>query len=300
MLKEQRSFQKLENQEQGMLYIVPTPIGNLQDMTFRAVDILKEADVIAAEDTRHSKKLCHVFEIETPLISYHEHNKREREQELVMRAQKGEVIALVSDAGMPAISDPGADLVKRFIHEGLNVTGLPGANAAVTSLVISGLSTEAFTFIGFLDRNKKQRKQALEEWKGSPSTLIFYEAPHRLKEMLKAVGEVFGNRNAVLCRELTKQYETILRGTVEELKEQLQEESVKGECVVVIEGASQAERDALEETPWWETLSLKEHIKKHIEDGQTSKQAIKTVSVERKLPKREVYQAFHVDEELGY
>lgn len=295
MLKEQRSFQK--GNETGTLYVVPTPIGNLQDMTFRAVDILKEADIIAAEDTRHSKKLCHVFDIGTPLISYHEHNKKEREGELVARAQRGEVIALVSDAGMPAISDPGVDLVKRFIEEGLTVVGLPGANAAVTSLVVSGLPTDAFTFIGFLDRNKKHRKQVLEQWKGSPSTLIFYEAPHRLKEMLKAVEEVLGNRNIALCRELTKQYETILRGTVEELKDRLLEEAVKGECVVVIEGATEEEQKALEDVPWWVEVSLIDHIQKLMDEGETSKQAIKSVAVERGIPKREVYQAFHVEEE---
>ncbi|PYZ91535.1 16S rRNA (cytidine(1402)-2'-O)-methyltransferase [Salipaludibacillus keqinensis] len=296
MIKEQRSFPKQTELQGGALYLVPTPIGNLQDITFRAVETLKVADVIAAEDTRHTKKLCHVFEIETPLISYHEHNKQEREQELVNRVKRGETVALVSDAGMPAISDPGADLVKRFTEEGLTVISLPGANAAVTALVTSGLSTDSFTFVGFLARHKKQRRDQLELWRGTPSTLIFYEAPHRLKEMLKALEDELGNRQAALCRELTKQYETILRGTVHELHAWVDEQGVKGECVLIVEGASEDERLALEDVHWWEELTLEGHVKAYIDKGQPSKEAIKQVAKERKMPKRDVYQAFHVNE----
>ncbi|WP_416148104.1 16S rRNA (cytidine(1402)-2'-O)-methyltransferase [Salipaludibacillus sp. HK11] len=295
-MKEQRSFPKQNEEAVGALYLVPTPIGNLQDMTFRAVDILKQADVIAAEDTRHSKKLCHVFEVDTPLISYHEHNKREREQELVNRVASGETVALVSDAGMPAISDPGADLVKRFIEETLPVIALPGANAAVTALITSGLPTESFTFVGFLDRHKKNRKEQLDQWRGHSSTLIFYEAPHRLKEMLKTVESVFGNRQIALCRELTKHYETILRGTVHELQEWIDEYGIKGECVVVVEGASEEERSAMEELPWFEGLTVDGHVQAYIDQGQSSKEAIKQVAKDRGMPKRDVYQTYHVNE----
>jgi len=295
-MKEQRSFPKQTENVYGALYLVPTPIGNLQDMTFRAVDILKQADVIAAEDTRHTKKLCHVFEIETKLISYHEHNKREREQELVNRVAGGETVALVSDAGMPAISDPGSDLVKRFTEEGLPVIALPGANAAVTALVTSGLPTDHFTFIGFLDRHKKNRREQLEQWRGNPSTLVFYEAPHRLKEMLKTMESVFGNRKVALCRELTKKFETILRGTVHELQDWIDEDGVKGECVLVVEGASDEEMLAMEEVPWFEDLTIEAHVQKYIDQGESSKEAIKQVAKDRKLTKRDVYQSYHVNE----
>ncbi|WP_280772227.1 16S rRNA (cytidine(1402)-2'-O)-methyltransferase [Salipaludibacillus daqingensis] len=293
-MKEQRSFPK--QTEQGALYLVPTPIGNLQDMTFRAVDILKQANVIAAEDTRHTKKLCHVFEIDTSLISYHEHNKREREQEIVNRVIGGELVALVSDAGMPAISDPGTDLVKRFNEEGLPVIALPGANAAVTALISSGLSTDSFTFVGFLDRHKKNRRVQLDHWRSYSSTLIFYEAPHRMKEMLKTLEDVFGNRRVALCRELTKQYETILRGTVHELQAWIDEHGVKGECVLIVEGASEEDRSAMEATPWYEDLTIEEHVKSYLEEGQSSKEAIKQVAKDRKIPKRDVYQTYHVKE----
>lgn len=296
MMKEQRSFPKQTEHAYGALYLVPTPIGNLQDMTFRAVDILKQADVIAAEDTRHTKKLCHVFDIDTSLISYHEHNKREREQEIVNRVSIGETVALVSDAGMPAISDPGADLVKRFTEEGLPVIALPGANAAVTAVVASGLSTDHFTFVGFLDRHKKSRREQLEKWRGNSSTLVFYEAPHRLKEMLKTLESVFGNRKVALCRELTKQFETILRGTVNELQEWIDEYGIKGECVLVVEGASEEERAAMEELPWFEDLTIEAHVQKYIDEGQSSKEAIKQVAKDRKLPKRDIYQTYHVNE----
>ncbi|MCE7791821.1 16S rRNA (cytidine(1402)-2'-O)-methyltransferase [Salipaludibacillus sp. CUR1] len=295
MIREQRSYPKDQEEETGALYLVPTPIGNLQDMTFRAVDTLKKADIIAAEDTRHTKKLCHAFEITTSLISYHEHNKREREEELVNRVKSGEMVALVSDAGMPAISDPGADIVKRITEEGLPVIALPGANAAVTALVAAGLPTDSFTFAGFLDRNKKTRKKELEQWQASPSTLIFYEAPHRVKEMVSALLDSFGNRQAVLCRELTKQFETILRGDLEALKEYIEKEGIKGECVVVVEGASERERIAAAGAPWWETLTLKEHVTSYIEKGETSKQAIKLTALDRDMPKRDVYQAYHVE-----
>lgn len=290
---EQRSF--TGDEAVGKITLVPTPIGNLDDMTYRAVKTLQEADVIAAEDTRHSKKLCHVFDIATPLVSYHEHNKRSRGEELLERVRNGEHVAVVSDAGMPAVSDPGADLVYAAKKEGLPVIALPGANAALTSLIASGLSTESFTFVGFVDRKKKKRKQVLAFWSGVPSTLMFYESPHRLKEMLEVSLEVLGDRNAAIGRELTKQYETIITGTLSELAEWAAAQEIKGECVLLIAGASMEEQEAAEEA-WWETLSLTEHVEKYMEAGEKSKQAIKLTAVDRGIAKRDVYQAYHVEE----
>lgn len=298
-MKQQQTFKGENSPGVGMLMLVPTPIGNLQDMTYRAVTTLQEADIIAAEDTRHSKKLSHVFEIATPLISYHEHNKHLREQELVNRALAGEVIALVTDAGTPGISDPGSELVVRFIEEDIPVHALPGANAAVTALVSSGLPTGTFSFIGFLDRHRKKRKETLETWKNAPSTLIFYESPHRLKEMLKSVIEVLGDRKAVVSREITKQYETMLRGRLSAILAFVEGEGIKGECVVLVAGAEEAEAEkfgAVESVSWWETFSIEAHVAYHVEKGMRSKEAIKQVAKERSLPKRDVYQAYHVEE----
>ncbi|ADU28328.1 16S rRNA (cytidine(1402)-2'-O)-methyltransferase [Evansella cellulosilytica] len=290
----QQSFRS--NDEAGCLYLVPTPIGNLQDMTYRAVDVLKGVNVIAAEDTRHTKKLCHVFSIDTPLISYHEHNKKERENYLVERVKSGEKIALVSDAGMPAISDPGSDLVARFTAEGLSVIALPGANAALTALIASGLSTDEFTFLGFLNRKKKERETTLKRWQASLSTLILYEAPHRLKETLEAVREVLGNRQIALCREITKQYETFVRGRIEEVLSHIEQEGIKGECVIILSGATEEEIEQLQEAPWWESLSIKEHVQAYIDDEEMiSKDAIKRTAEDRGLKKRDVYQKYHIN-----
>ncbi|MDG5789967.1 16S rRNA (cytidine(1402)-2'-O)-methyltransferase [Evansella sp. AB-P1] len=289
----QKSYQ---NESGGCLYLVPTPIGNLQDMTYRAVEILKTANIIAAEDTRHTKKLCHYFSIDTPLISYHEHNKRDREDYLVERASNGEVIAVVSDAGMPAISDPGSDLVARFAKEQIPVIALPGANAALTALVVSALPTDNFTFIGFLDRKKKDRDLMLEKWKKSRSTLLFYEAPHRIKDTLFAIKEIYGNREIALCREITKQYETIIRGRVDEIVDFVIENAIKGECVLVVKGASEEELNESAEDNWWDKLSVVDHINTYInEKGYSSKDAIKQVSMDRQMKKRDIYQIYHVE-----
>jgi 16S rRNA (cytidine1402-2'-O)-methyltransferase len=294
-MHEQKSFSKdLENK--GKLFLVPTPIGNLDDMTYRAVKTLKEADVIAAEDTRHTKKLCHVFDITVPLVSYHEHNKRVRGEELLKRIRNGEKVALVSDAGMPAVSDPGADLAAEAKKEGLTVVALPGANAALTALISSGLSTEAFTFIGFVERKKKQRKEILDSWRLVPSTLIFYESPHRVNEFLKAAFDIFGDRRAAVAREITKQYETIITGTLSELQAWAEAEELKGECVVLVAGASAEEQQEAAEESWWQELTIKEHVEVYVEKGKPAKQAVKDAAVDRRLPKREVYQAYHVEE----
>ncbi|QKS69628.1 16S rRNA (cytidine(1402)-2'-O)-methyltransferase [Paenalkalicoccus suaedae] len=292
-MREQRSFKE----DGGALYLVPTPIGNLEDMTYRAIATLKEADLIAAEDTRHTKKLCHAFEITTSLISYHEHNKEEREEQLLAKIREGQMIALVSDAGMPAISDPGADLVAAAKKEGLKVIALPGANAALTGLIASGLSTDSFTFVGFVDRKKKKRKEIFQQWQPIASTLLFYEAPHRLKDMLADAYDVFGDREASVCREITKQYETIITGTLKELVEWSQQGEIRGECVVLISGASYEEQKEAEGEAWWAHLSILDHVQSIIDQGESSKDAIKTVAKERSLPKREVYQAYHVESE---
>ncbi|WP_205094606.1 16S rRNA (cytidine(1402)-2'-O)-methyltransferase [Thalassobacillus pellis] len=281
------------NTETGTLYIVPTPIGNLEDMTYRAVQTLTEVHQIAAEDTRNTKKLLSHFDIHTPLVSYHEHNKQEREGYLLDKLVNGEDIAVVSDAGMPGISDPGADLVKAAVTRDLPVVVLPGANAAICALVGSGLKTDFFHFCGFLPRKKKDREQELTVWKQLQATLIFYESPHRLKDTLKAMLTVLGNRNASLSRELTKKYEEYVRGDLEELLSWAEATELRGEFCITVEGSQEED---VEDTLWWSSLSVVEHVEHYIEnDNLSSKQAIKQAAKDRKLPKREVYQAFHVE-----
>ncbi|WP_413377031.1 16S rRNA (cytidine(1402)-2'-O)-methyltransferase [Alkalihalobacillus sp. 1P02AB] len=288
-MKEQTSFK--EEGKIGTLYLVPTPIGNLEDMTFRAIRMLKEANVIACEDTRQTKKLCNHYEIETSLFSYHEHNKAKAGEQLLKRLQLGETIALVSDAGMPAISDPGYDLVQLVLKEtDIPVISLPGANAALTSLIASGLPSEQFQFVGFLPRQKKRRQEVLEEIQYHKATLLFYEAPHRLKETLLALYEHLGNRRLSICRELTKRFEEYQRGTLEEALQWVEQGVVKGEFCLVVEGANE---EAEQENKWWEALSSVQHVDHYISLGMTSKQAIKQVAEERDEPKREIYQQYH-------
>ena len=292
-MKIQKSFK--EQSETGTLYVVPTPIGNLEDMTFRAVQTLKDADVIGAEDTRNTKKLCNHFDIITPLVSYHEHNKHTKGPHLVERLLKGDNIAIVSDAGMPGISDPGTDLVQRSIEEDIPVVVLPGANAALPALAGSGLSTEEFYFCGFLPRKKKDRALVLKRLEPIQATLVFYESPHRLKEMLAHLHEHFGSRQATLARELSKRFEEYVRGSLEELVEWANEGELRGEFCVLLEGAEEGEH---EEEYWWSHLSLIDHVVHYMEkEGLKNKQAIKQTALDRKLPKRDVYQAYHVDGE---
>lgn len=275
------------------LYLVATPIGNLEDITMRAIRILKEADYIAAEDTRNTKKLCNYFEIDTPLISYHDHNQEAGGEKLLQLLRDGKTIALVSDAGLPAISDPGADIAMKAIQEDFAVVPLPGANAAITALIASGLPTQPFYFHGFLSRYKKERREGLEALRNKQETILFYEAPHRLKEMLKDVQLVLGNRQIVLARELTKKFEEFIRGTVEEALEWANTNEVRGEFVVIIEGTQEK---IVEEAAIWEALSIKEHVQQLMdEQAISSKEAIKEVSKLRKLSKREVYQEYHID-----
>lgn len=286
-MKSQKSFQG----SGGILYLIPTPIGNLEDITFRALNIMKSADVIAAEDTRQTKKLCNHFDIATPLVSYHEHNKETSGAKLLEELKSGKTIALVSDAGTPCISDPGYELVVSALAEELTVVPLPGANAALSSLIASGLPTQHFYYYGFLRRGKKERKEELSSLKYVRDTLIFYEAPHRLKETLQAIEEVLGNRKIVLCRELTKKFEEFIRGTVEEVLVWAKEEQIRGEFCIVVEGTTEVE----EVEVWWEKLDIVSHIEHYIENGSTSKEAIKQVALDRDMQKRIVYQAYHGD-----
>ncbi|MEG0380809.1 MAG: 16S rRNA (cytidine(1402)-2'-O)-methyltransferase, partial [Kurthia sp.] len=261
------------------LYLVATPIGNLEDMTMRAIRILKESDIIAAEDTRNTMRLCNYFEIDTPLTSYHDHNQEQGGEKLLQLLRDGKSIALVSDAGLPAISDPGADIAMKAIKEGFAVVPIPGANAAITALIASGLTTQPFYFHGFLSRNKKERREGLEGLKNKSETVLLYEAPHRIKDTLKDMLMILGNRRIVLARELTKKFEEFLRGTVEEAIEWANSNEVRGEFVIVIEGTTE---EVIEEEAWWQNLSMVEHVNQLIEQNNiSSKEAIKEVAKQR-------------------
>ncbi|WP_409299069.1 16S rRNA (cytidine(1402)-2'-O)-methyltransferase [Peribacillus sp. SCS-26] len=289
---QQKSFEK-EGLE-GALYLVPTPIGNLEDMSFRAIRIMKEADLIAAEDTRNTKKLCNYFEIDTPITSYHEHNKEKSGPMLLEKVKEGKVIALVSDAGMPIISDPGFDLVETALENRLTVIPLPGANAALTALVASGLIPQPFYFYGFLSRSAKTRKSELEELRKLTATFILYESPHRLRETLQTMLSILGNRNIVLCRELTKKYEEFIRGTIEEALVWAESGEVRGEFCVIVEGNQHTEKAPPD---WWEPLTITEHVTFYINNkDMTSKEAIKQAAKDRNLQKRDVYNEFHIKE----
>ncbi|AZB41175.1 16S rRNA (cytidine(1402)-2'-O)-methyltransferase [Bacillus sp. FJAT-42376] len=292
-MQTQQSFR--ENTEKGMLYLVPTPIGNLEDMTFRAIRILKEADLIAAEDTRQTKKLCNHFEIDTPLTSYHEHNKESSGYKIIDYLNEGKTIALVSDAGMPTISDPGSELVAAALEENLTVVPLPGANAALTALIASGLTPQPFFFYGFLNRQKKEKKKELEKLKSRQETIIFYESPHRLKDTLSIMEEILGNRQVVLSRELTKKFEEFIRGSLSEANEWARSNEVRGEFCLIVEGSSD-EQESLEEDLWWNDMGIITHIEHYIEKGISSKEAIRTVALDRGIPKREVYNAYHKEQ----
>ncbi|MEK4762610.1 16S rRNA (cytidine(1402)-2'-O)-methyltransferase [Viridibacillus sp. FSL E2-0187] len=289
-----KSQKSTMHENTSCLYLVATPIGNLEDMTMRAIRILKEADVIAAEDTRNTKKLCNYFEIATPLVSYHDHNKEYGGEKLLNYLREGKTVALVSDAGLPCISDPGADIAAKAIDEDFAVVPIPGANAAITALIASGLIPQPFFFYGFLSRQKKERKEALENLSKRQETILFYEAPHRLKDTLKDMQTILGNRRIVLARELTKKFEEFLRGTIDEALEWAIESEIRGEFCIVLEGNVNADEE--EEATWWDELTVVDHINKLIEEQQlSSKDAIKEVAKVRGLAKREVYQAYHVE-----
>lgn len=287
-MQSQKSF---ESSEYGKLYLVPTPIGNLDDMTFRALDILKSVDSVAAEDTRHTMKLFNHFNLETPLISYHEHNKESRIPELVSLLKEGKDIAQVSDAGTPIISDPGYELVQACLEEEIAVVPLPGANAAVTALIASGISPQPFYFYGFLPQQKKKRREELENLAQVPATFILYESPHRLKDMLKDAAEILGgSRRITLARELTKKYEEILRGSLDEAAAWSMDQTIRGEFCLVIQGSGDHSLPPGEHV----YISYADHVRLLMEEKDiSSKEAIKEVAKLHNVAKRLVYHEFH-------
>jgi 16S rRNA (cytidine1402-2'-O)-methyltransferase len=288
----QKSYQRQVDEGTGNLYLVGTPIGNLEDMTFRAIRTLKEVQWIAAEDTRQTRKLLTHFDITTRLVSYHEHNKRASGPELIRILQSGDSIALVSDAGLPAICDPGADLVKQALEAGIAVIPIPGANAALTALIASGISTERFTFLGFLPRDKKTLLQELQSLQPAKETLIFYESPHRVIKTLEAMLEVWNpEREMCMMRELTKKYEEAARGTLRECLELLRVQPPQGEYCLIIEGSTASEASSI--LDWWESFSPEEHVEHYVTQGSDRKEAIKRAAADRQMPKRELYNYLH-------
>ncbi|MGZ9587074.1 16S rRNA (cytidine(1402)-2'-O)-methyltransferase [Paenibacillus marinisediminis] len=276
----------------GALYLVATPIGNLDDMTFRAIKTLQEADIIAAEDTRESRKLLTYFDIQgKKLYSYHEHNKRASGPELVRLMQEGQRIALVSDAGLPAISDPGADLVQLAVEVDIPVIPVPGANAALSALIASGLPTDQFMFIGFLPRDRKSIDDILDSVKRVKGSILLYESPHRLIKTLDRIGEVLGDRRVTVARELTKRYEQFTRGKVSECIAYYEAEPPLGECCIVIEGATEEYLLNAQDEIWWSGLSITEHVARYEEaEGMSKKDAMKQAAKDRGLSKRDIYQ----------
>jgi 16S rRNA (cytidine1402-2'-O)-methyltransferase len=275
---------------QGKLYLCATPIGNLEDITYRVLRTLKEVDLIAAEDTRNSIKLLNHFDIHTPMTSYHEYNKIEKAEVLIRKMQEGTNIALITDAGTPGISDPGEDLVRMCYEAGVEVTSLPGPAACITALTLSGLSTRRFAFEAFLPSDKKERQAVLAELVDETRTIIMYEAPHRLIKTLNELLETLGNRKMTLCRELTKKHETAFASTIEDILKFYETQEPKGECVLVIEGKSRAEL-VQEERAKWEEMTIEEHMEVYLGQGMDKKEAMKAVAKDRGVSKRDIYQA---------
>lgn len=274
----------------GTLYLCATPIGNLEDMTFRCVRILKEVDLIAAEDTRNSRKLLNHFDIHTAMTSYHEYNKIDKGHKLVERLLEGADIALITDAGTPGISDPGEELVRMCREAGITVTAVPGPAACITALTISGLPTRRFAFEAFLPTDKKERQAVLEELKEETRTIVLYEAPHRLVKTLQLLSDTLGDRNIRVCRELTKRHETVFAASLSEAIVHYEAQEPRGECVVVVEGKSR--QTILEEArAQWDDLTIEEHMEYYLRDGLEKKEAMKRVAKDRGISKRDVYQA---------
>ena len=274
----------MEQKQKGNLYVVATPIGNLEDITLRAIKTLKEVDLIAAEDTRHTLKLLNHLEITKPMISYHRHNEEIRCENLIKELKEGKNIALVSDAGTPGICDPGEEIIKKCIEEDIKVIPLPGACAMINALIASGISTKEFSFLGFLPLNKKNRKEKIEEIKNSNKTIIIYEAPHKLKNTLNDLSSILEDRKIVLARELTKIHEEYIRGTINELIEKA--ENLKGEIVLIIEGKQIKEENELN------NLTLEEHFEFYKKQGLDKKEIIKKIAKDRNVSKNEIYQYF--------
>ena len=267
----------------GQLYICATPIGNLEDITLRVLRTLKEVDVIAAEDTRNTIKLLNHFEIKTPMTSYHEYNKVDKARYLVEQMARGVSVALVTDAGTPAISDPGEELVRQCYEAGISMTSLPGPAACITALTISGLPTRRFCFEAFLPADKKERKEVLEELQSETRTMIIYEAPHHLAKTLRELAEALGDRRISICKELTKTFEQVFQTTLFQAAERFETEAPRGEQVLVIEGRSRAEMKA-------EEIPLSEHMERYLSQGIEKKEAMRMVAKDRGISKREVYQ----------
>lgn len=280
----------------GTLYLCATPIGNLEDITYRVVRTLNEVDLIAAEDTRNTIRLLNHFEIRTPMTSYHEYNKVEKARELVRRLKEGVNIALVTDAGTPGISDPGEELVRQCAEAGVAVTSLPGAAACITALTLSALSTRRFCFEAFLPSDKAERARVLKDLEKESRTIILYEAPHHLKKTLEELAATLGDRPMALCRELTKKFEEVRHSTLAAEAERLQTEEPRGEYVLVIQGKSFAQQKKESEENW-QQLSVAEHMQYYLEAGTDKKEAMKKVAKDRGVSKREVYQALLEAEE---
>ncbi|MDY5883879.1 MAG: 16S rRNA (cytidine(1402)-2'-O)-methyltransferase [Roseburia sp.] len=280
----------MENKKQGKLYLCATPIGNLEDITYRVVRTLQEVDLIAAEDTRNSIKLLNHFEIKTPMTSYHEYNKIEKAYQLVDKLREGKDIALITDAGTPGISDPGEDLVRICYEEGIEVTSLPGACACITALTMSGQKTRRFSFEAFLPKEKKERAFILERLKDETRTIIIYEAPHHLAATLKELQQALGNRRITICRELTKRYEEKKLTTIDDALRFYQENEPRGEYVLVIEGKSMQKIEE-EQKKSWESMTIEEHMAIYENQGVNHKEAMKLVAKDRGVSKRDIYQA---------
>ncbi|WP_294349127.1 16S rRNA (cytidine(1402)-2'-O)-methyltransferase [uncultured Clostridium sp.] len=273
----------------GKIYLVPTPIGNLKDMTLRGLEVLQSVDIVAAEDTRQSLKLLNHFEIKKPLISYHQHNEQGKSEDILEMVREGKSIAIVTDAGTPGVSDPGAIIVQKCIENNIEFEVLPGATAITTALVYSGLDTTKFLFRGFISRETKERKILFDEIRNSKESLIFYESPHRLLSTLNLLHTELGNRKIAVCRELTKLHEEIRRGSLEEIINYFSERSIKGEFVLVVEGKQQEQIDR-ENKEKWEELSIEDHIRLLMNEGLNKKESIKKVAKDRGLQKNIVYQ----------
>lgn len=272
----------------GKLFLCPTPIGNLEDITFRVIRTLKEVDLIAAEDTRHSIKLLNHFEIKTPMTSYHEYNKVDKARYLVNLMLEGKNVAVITDAGTPGISDPGEELVRQCFEAGIKVSSLPGPAACITALTMSGLKTRRFVFEAFLPADKKERREILDELADETRTIIIYEAPHHLVGTLKELYQVLGDREITQCRELTKKYEEAYKSTIGSLIDKYETEEPRGEYVLVIQGKSMEEKRSQRQEDW-KQLSIEEHMNHYLEQGMDKKEAMKKVAKDRGVSKRDIY-----------
>ena len=286
------------NTDYGTLYIVATPIGNLGDITLRALETLKNADLVAAEDTRQTGKLLAHFEIKKPMVSYFEHNKAQRGPQIIEKLKQGLNVALVSDAGTPGISDPGADIVKEAIAQDIQVTMVPGPVAGIMAVVLSGLDTSSFVFQGFLPEEKKKRKNIIEEFRTQTRTVIFYESPHRIENTLNEIKEILGSdRRLALCRELTKIHEEIVLKTVEEHIENFREKAPRGEYVIVMEGVDSETLTAINRAEWAD-VSVKDQVDSYVRAGLDKKSAIKKVAAERGSSRNEIYNAYELEKSV--